>query len=295
MTDTFISPAPEPQLRPPAAANRLSRCRFCSALNECVDGEAAPLCTTCGLDLSVPAHLRPLDVGVLLAQLRHDPTRDTLAASTPTEPSASSLLDQLLEEVDTPASEAERPASSPGTPSQSVPSLAPVSRPLSARPQATSAVLLPPPLSPVSADSPVSTTSGVDVSARTVAMRHEPDDLDSTVIASRSSATNCVLVLPDGSEYPLSTDTIIGRRPEASPHVQTLALPDATKTLSRTHARIWYDGTHWCLEDLGSVNGVSIFTEDNTERVLDTGVATPLMSTRFKLGTLEVALAVPST
>ncbi|UTX53286.1 FHA domain-containing protein [Leucobacter aridicollis] len=288
MTDTFVSPAPEPQLLPPAAANRLARCRFCSTLNEYVDGEPAPLCTRCGLDLSVPAHLRPLDVGVLLAQLGHEPTRDNLAASTPTDSPTPSLLDQLLEEVDTPASSAAPVRPSPGTPAQGVPPLAPVSpAPFPVAPVAP--VLLSPATSGM-----MSRVSEVDVSAMTVAVSREVEDMDNTVMVSRSAETNCVLVLPDGSEYPLSTDTIVGRRPEASLHVQTLALPDATKTLSRTHARVWFDGTQWCVEDLGSVNGVSVLAEDNTEVVLEPGVATPLMSPRFKLGTLEVSLAVPS-
>ncbi|GAA2823466.1 FHA domain-containing protein [Leucobacter komagatae] len=196
------------------------------------------------------------------------------------------MLEQLLEEAETPASGTGHLEPVPGTvglvaPAPAVVSLAPLA-------PAQVAPIAPPPAAPVS------TEPEVDVAAMTIAVRNEPEDIDNTVMVSSSSATNCVLVLPDGSEYPLSTDAIVGRRPEASPHVQTLALPDATKSLSRTHARIWYDGTHWCLEDLGSVNGVSVFTEDNTERVLDAGVATPLMSTRFKLGTLEVTLAVPS-
>ena len=289
MTDTFVSPAPEPPFLQPAAANRLARCRFCSALNEYVDGEPAPLCSTCGLDLSVPAHLRPLDVGVLLAQLGHEPTRDYLAASTPTDSPTPSLLDQLLEEVDTPASSAEPERPSPGAPAQGVPPLASVSpAPFPVAP--VSPVLLSPATSGM-----MSPVSEVDVSAMTVAVSREVEDMDNTVMVSRSAETNCVLVVPDGSEYPLSTDTIVGRRPEASPRVQTLALPDATKTLSRTHARVWFDGTQWCVEDLGSVNGVSVLAEDNTEVVLEPGVVTPLVSPTFKLGTLEVSLAVPST
>lgn len=286
MTDTSASLAPEPPLAPPAAANMLARCRFCSTLNEYVGGEIAPMCSNCGLDLSVPAHLRPLDVGVLLAQLGHEPTQDTLSVGAPAEESAPSMLEQLLEEAETPANGTGHLEPGPGTvglvaPAPAVVSLAPLA-------PAQVAPVAPPPAAPVSL------APEVDIAAMTVAVRNEPEDIDNTVMVSRSSATNCVLVLPDGSEYPLSTDTIVGRRPEASPHVQTLALPDATKTLSRTHARIWYDGTHWCLEDLGSVNGVSVFAEDNTERVLDAGVATPLMSPRFKLGTLEVTLTVPS-
>lgn len=287
MTDTHASIAPEPQLAPPAAANMLARCRFCSTLNEYVGGEIAPMCSNCGLDLSVPAHLRPLDVGVLLAQLGREPTQDALSVGAPAEESAPSMLEQLLEDAETPASGTGHLEPAPETAGLVAPAPTAVS-PARLAP-ARVAPVAPPPAAQMSL------ASEVDIAAMTVAVRNEPEDIDNTVMVSRSSATNCALVLPDGSEYPLSTDTIVGRRPEESPHVQTLALPDATKTLSRTHARIWYDGTHWCLEDLGSVNGVAVFTEDNTERVLDTGVATPLMSTRFKLGTLEVMLAVPST
>lgn len=286
MTDTSASLAPEPQLAPPAAANMLARCRFCSTLNEYVGGEIAPMCSNCGLDLSVPAHLRPLDVGVLLAQLGHEPTQDALSVGTPAEESAPSMLEQLLEEAGTPANGTGHLEPVPGTvglvaPAPAVVSLAPLA-------PAKVAPVAPPPAAPVSIE------PEVDVAAMTIAVRHEPEDNDNTVMVSRSLATNCVLVLPDGSEYPLSTDTVVGRRPEASPHVQTLALPDTTRTLSRTHARIWFDGGSWCVEDLGAVNGVSVLLDDGTEVVLEPGVATPLVSPRFRLGTLDVSLDVPA-
>lgn len=286
MTDSTDLPSQEHALRIPAAANRIARCRFCFTLNEYVEGSTAPLCTTCGLDMSVPAHLRPLDVEVLLAQLGHEPTRDALSVGAPAEESAPSMLEQLLEEAGTPANGTGHLEPVPGTvglvaPAPAVVSLAPLA-------PAQVAPIAPPPAAQVSL------APEVDIAAMTVAVRPEPEDIDNTVMVSRSSATNCVLVLPDGSEYPLSTDTIVGRRPEASPHVQTLALPDPTRTLSRTHARIWYDGTHWCLEDLGAVNGVSVLLDGDTEVVLEPGVATPLVSPRFRLGTLDVSLAVPA-
>lgn len=285
MTDTHASIAPEPQLAPPAAANMLARCRFCSTLNEYVGGEIAPMCSNCGLDLSVPAHLRPLDVGVLLAQLGHETARDDLSAGVPTGDSGASLLEQILEVAEPPASSATQLAPPPET--SGLVATAPA-----VLPPAPFTPALVAPVAPPAAT--VSTAPEVDVAAMTIAVRHKPEDMDNTVMVSRSSATNCVLVLPDGSEYPLSTDTIVGRRPEASQHVQTLALPDATKTLSRTHARIWFDGTSWCVEDLGAVNGVSVLLDDDTEVLLEPGVATPLMSPRFKLGTLDVSLAVPT-
>jgi len=82
----------------PTAANRIARCKFCFTLNEYIEGEPAPLCTNCSLDLSVLAHLRPLDVGVLLAQLAQEPGTASPAVpapeAVPHEPP--SMLDHIL-------------------------------------------------------------------------------------------------------------------------------------------------------------------------------------------------------
>lgn len=278
MTDTTTLHPQEHALPLPAAANRIARCRFCSTLNEYVEGESAPLCTNCSLDLSVPAHLRPLDVGVLLTQLAHERGPNSSAANAPEavrhEPPG--VLEQMLA------------AAEDGT-QDNVPEVSPPRdvRPTVVAPVDMSCVLAPQPEAPVSLAAPA------DIAELTVAAKIDEGDIDNTVMVSRSAATNCVLVLPDGSQYPLSSDTVVGRHPEESPHVQTLALPDATRTLSRTHARIWFDGTSWCVEDLGAVNGVSVLLGDGTEVVLEPGVATPLVTSHFRLGTLDVSLAVP--
>ena len=291
MTDTTTLPPEEHAFPLPAAANRIARCRFCSALNEYVEGEPAPLCTNCSLDLSVPSHLRPLDVGVLLTQLAHEPrpassvTRAPQAV--PHEPP--SMIEQLLAEA-AEGFQDNGPEVDNGleaSPSRNV-------SPVAAAPVDMSRVQAPQPEAPVSSAVPV------DMAELTVAVKVDhgdmdnDGDMDNTVMVPRSAETNCVLVLPDGSQYPLSSDTVVGRRPEESPHVQTLALPDPTRTLSRTHARIWFDGTSWCVEDLGAVNGVSVLLDDGTEVVLEPGLATPLVSPRFRLGTLDVSLAVPA-
>ncbi len=285
MTDITTSSS-QAHVRPlPAAANRIVRCRFCSTLNEYVKGEPAPLCTNCSLDLSVPAHLRPLDVGVLLTQLAHEPgpasSVNRGVHPVPHEPP--SMLEQLLAEAEGGSLDNGLEVSPPRNVS-----------PVAVVPVDMSGVQAPQPESSVSSAVPV------DMADLTIAVKVDDGDMDNegdmdnTVVVSRSAETNCVLVLPDGSQYPLSSDTVVGRRPEESPHVQTLALADPTRTLSRTHARIWFDGTSWCVEDLGAVNGVSVLLDDDTEVVLEPGVATPLVSPRFRLGTLDVSLAVPA-
>lgn len=283
MTDTTTLPQQEHALPLPAAANRIARCRFCSTLNEYVEGEPAPLCTNCSLDLSVPSHLRPLDVGVLLTQLAHEPgpasSVNRGAHPVPHEPP--SLLEQFLADAEE-GSQDNVPEVDNGLEMSPPRNMSPVA----VAPVDMSRVQAPQP------EASVSPAALVDMAELTVAVKVDEGDMDNTVVVSRSAATNCVLVLPDGSQYPLSSDTVVGRRPEESAHVQTLALPDTTRTLSRTHARIWFDGTSWCVEDLGSVNGVSVLRDDDTEVVLEPGVATPLVSPRFRLGTLDVSLAV---
>lgn len=100
------------------------------------------------------------------------------------------------------------------------------------------------------------------------------------------------LVLPDGSLLELAPDTIVGRRPEASePYVdaQTLAIPDPTRTLSKTHARFRLVSDAWVVEDLHSTNGVVLLNPDGTERELVPGQPAPA-GDRLLLGTLEVRL-----
>ena len=115
------------------------------------------------------------------------------------------------------------------------------------------------------------------------------DDLDRTVVVSRKAAPKWVLELPDGTELLLENDNIVGRRPEAIGGAHTVSVPDPTRTLSKSHARLRFDGETWRVEDLGSTNGLVLVSDAGAETELDPWQPAEA-TTRMLFGTLEVKL-----
>lgn len=116
-----------------------------------------------------------------------------------------------------------------------------------------------------------------------------PMDLDSTVVAPRRNRPAWVLELPDGTEFSLESDVVIGRKPEPIEGSATLPIPDRTRTLSKSHVRLTRDGDRWLVEDLGSTNGLVLLNEDGSESELPQGVRVEATE-RMLFGTLEVRL-----
>jgi hypothetical protein len=112
------------------------------------------------------------------------------------------------------------------------------------------------------AGAPVSATSSVSAQERHREEAEAPswsDDLERTVVVRRGHA-RWELVLPDGSAAQLSADVVVlGRHPvpdPARPDAQLIAIVDATRTVSKTHARLERRGDTWYITDLGSTNGI---------------------------------------
>lgn len=114
-------------------------------------------------------------------------------------------------------------------------------------------------------------------------------DLDHTIVAPRRAQQTWVLELPDGTEFPLAADTVIGRRPESISGSATLSVPDRTRTLSKSHVRLTREGERWIVEDLNSTNGLVLLNEDGSESELSPGVRAEATE-RMLFGTLEVHL-----
>lgn len=117
----------------------------------------------------------------------------------------------------------------------------------------------------------------------------EEDDLDRTVVVLRASTLTWVLELPDGTELPLQGDVTVGRRPESLDGSEILAIPDTTRTISKSHARLSFVEGRWLVEDLGSTNGLVLMNEDGSESELVPGVQAAATE-RMLFGTLEVRL-----
>lgn len=113
------------------------------------------------------------------------------------------------------------------------------------------------------------------------------DDSDRTIVVSRT--TPWVLELPDGRVLELpGDDVVIGRRPVAIDEAAALTVPDATRTLSKSHARLRRTGDTWTIEDLNSTNGVFVFHGDaQIEAMPGVQIAA---TEHLVIGTLEVRL-----
>ena len=146
-------------------------------------------------------------------------------------------------------------------------------------------------------------TSGAPRSARTsVSAQHKhpeiPDNealdesFEETIVAVRRR-TVWTLVPTLGAPIPLTADVvIIGRRPHREPDygdAQLVAIPDETRTVSKTHARMELTAEGWTIVDLDSTNGVVLIGEDGAEKDAPPGYPEPLTA-RFLLGDAEFGL-----
>lgn len=115
------------------------------------------------------------------------------------------------------------------------------------------------------------------------------DDLEQTVVARRPRATGWIIELEDGTTIPLPADDIvIGRKPSAD-GVPAVAIPDPSRTLSKSHARLRRSGEGWTIEDLDSTNGVALVHEDGREEDVAPRTAT-VATRRLIIGTMRVVL-----
>ncbi|GGA63867.1 hypothetical protein GCM10011490_13110 [Pseudoclavibacter endophyticus] len=75
------------------------------------------------------------------------------------------------------------------------------------------------------------------------------------------------LVLADGVAVPLYGPVVVGRNPSADrfPGATLAAVPDNTRTMSKTHARFYLDDGVPMVDDLGSTNGIALFPGGNTQ------------------------------
>lgn len=91
----------------------------------------------------------------------------------------------------------------------------------------------------------------------------DEDAFDRTVVVARGrTETEWKLVDIDGSVFPLSPHNILGRKPaRRDSTAQLIALSDADRVLSRTHAALDVDDDGLWVTDLGSTNGTDIVAE----------------------------------
>ncbi|WP_028245209.1 FHA domain-containing protein [Pseudoclavibacter soli] len=121
----------------------------------------------------------------------------------------------------------------------------------------------------------------------------EDDDSEKTVLVRRNHRPTSTLVLETGDSVELTSDVVLlGRNPRGRlvGKAQVVRIPDAEKTISKTHAKLeWIDGG-WFITDLESTNGVTTGPAD-AEVELTPNSPAPLEGP-FALGLYRLQLTV---
>ncbi|MCR2784270.1 MULTISPECIES: FHA domain-containing protein [unclassified Microbacterium] len=155
----------------------------------------------------------------------------------------------------------------------------------SSRPAAPAA----PPVPPVVAAAPVAAVAATPVSAAAPPVpvpaalptpvaavdQVAADDLDERTVLAARRIGGWSLALPGGARVALTADTVVlGRNPVAPGEhagAQVVAVDDATRTVSKTHALLQRRDAGWVVTDLASTNGV--FLGDESEVAGSAGVS----------------------
>jgi len=110
-------------------------------------------------------------------------------------------------------------------------------------------------------------------------------DLEHTVLRDQlppgpgfaAAVLTAALVLDTGQHVPVDGAVLIGRNPDAdptAPRQSVFAWPDLSRTLSKTHALLDWDGQNLWVTDLGSTNGTTLVDPNGGERPVSPGERT---------------------
>lgn len=118
------------------------------------------------------------------------------------------------------------------------------------------------------------------------------DEVDNTQLSQRSrEQTWRIRIDGEGEVTFTATDILIGRKPSARrehPQSELVTVPDSTKTVSKTHARMVLRGEQWVIIDLESTNGVFVDTPRGEHRVVSGSEIA--VTGGFSLGDLRLKL-----
>lgn len=119
----------------------------------------------------------------------------------------------------------------------------------------------------------------------------DDDEFDRTSIVSRRPLVRWSLVTDGGEVVPITSDAVLlGRKPlSRDAGVTAVVVPDATRTLSKSHARLDLREGVWTVTDLDSTNGVVVVEPDGTETLLPAGGSARVLG-RFVLGKVGMRL-----
>lgn len=119
------------------------------------------------------------------------------------------------------------------------------------------------------------------------------DEVDATQISQRSRVQTWRIRVDGEGEVTFSaTEILIGRKPAARrehPSAELVTVPDPTKTVSKTHARMVLRGDQWMIIDLESTNGVFVETSRGEHQVV--AGSEIAVNEGFSLGDLRLTIS----
>lgn len=123
----------------------------------------------------------------------------------------------------------------------------------------------------------------------------DDDELDRTVVVDRRPVVPWKLIVDNGFTVALTQEKVIlGRKPASDdPEITAIAVPDTTRTLSKSHARLELDDGAWTVFDLNATNGVIVVGADGAETLLPGG-GSAIVSGRFILGKVGMRVSFES-
>lgn len=118
-------------------------------------------------------------------------------------------------------------------------------------------------------------------------------DSDETRLSQRSQQRTWRFTIEGNSDVVFSgTDVLVGRKPSSRadlPQAQLVTIPDPTKTVSKTHARMVFREEQWVVVDLDSTNGVFVESPRGEHRIVPGSEI--VLSATFSLGDLRVTIS----
>ena len=112
------------------------------------------------------------------------------------------------------------------------------------------------------------------------------------MVAPRKKKEAWTLLPEGGSPIKLTKSAaLLGRNPSSTAaDTQLIPVPDPSKTVSKTHARLTLADGVWTIVDLNSTNGVYLLSEAGEESEVEAGVPTTIGSS-FRLGDLTIEIS----
>jgi len=153
-------------------------------------------------------------------------------------------------------------------------------------------VVVPPIADPIPAPVANSLNTSAQVAELQPSVEDENPDFDKTVVAPRKKKESWVIV-PEGSAPIALTKAaaLLGRNPSSTAaDTQLISVPDPSKTVSKTHARLTLADGAWTIVDLNSTNGVYLLSATDDETEVEAGVPTPIGDS-FRLGDLTIRIS----